>query len=86
MPRSQSQPESFAGDDNSSQPSMSSGASTGSLSDMQYPQSIDMFDQKLETLLKDWHKTPDILVSLHPIDGSFLVWSVEWLDEHSPGE
>lgn len=84
MPRSQSQPESL-GDDNSSQPSFSSAASSGSLSDMQFPQSVDIFDQKLEALLKDWHKTADILVSLHPIDGSFLVWSVEWLDEYMPG-
>lgn len=71
----------------SSQPSLSSAASSTSLfgGDGGYSPSMDMLDRKLEQLLRDWHKTPDVLVSLHPIDGSFLVWSVEWLDEHSPG-
>jgi len=85
MHRSQSQPESI-GDESSQPSSLSSAASSGcSLSDIQFPQSVDIFDQRLEALLKDWHKTPDVLVSLHPVDGSFLVWSVEWLDEYMPG-
>jgi hypothetical protein len=71
--------------DDCSQPSLSSAASSNSLADGSFTPSMDMLDRKLEQLLRDWHKTPDILVSLHPIDGSFLVWSVEWLDEHSPG-
>ncbi|OXA37046.1 DmX-like protein 2 [Folsomia candida] len=72
-------------DDDSSQPSLSSAASSTSLADGNFTPSLDMLDRKLEQLLRDWHKTPDILVSLHPIDGSFLVWSIDWLDEHSPG-
>lgn len=73
------------GGDDSSQQSLSSAASTNSLMDGNFTPSFDILDRKLEQLLRDWHKTPDILVSLHPIDGSFLVWSVEWLDEHTPG-
>lgn len=64
------------------QPSLSSAASSNSLADGTFTPSMDVLDRKLETLLRDWHKTPDILVSLHPVDGSFLVWSVEWLDEY----
>ena len=37
---------------------------------------IDALDRKIETLLRDWHQSPDMLFSIHPIDGSFLVWYV----------
>ena len=42
-------------------------------------------DTKIETLLRDWHHNPDLLFSIHPIDGSFLIWHIEWLDEYHPG-
>ncbi|XP_017300850.1 uncharacterized protein LOC108252767, partial [Diaphorina citri] len=34
---------------------------------------------------RDWHHSPDLLFAIHPVDGSFLIWLVEWLDEYHPG-
>ncbi|XP_023723664.1 dmX-like protein 2 isoform X1 [Cryptotermes secundus] len=48
-------------------------------------QAPDSLDTKIECLLRDWHHSPDLLFSVHPIDGSFLIWVVEWLDEYHPG-
>lgn len=48
-------------------------------------QAPDSLDAKIECLLRDWHHHPDLLFSIHPIDGSFLIWVVEWLDEYHPG-
>ena len=45
----------------------------------------NILDRKFEALLKDWHCMIDALFSIHPVDGSLLVWLVEWLDEASPG-
>lgn len=45
----------------------------------------DSLDMKIECLLRDWHHNPDLLFSIHPIDGSFLIWVIEWLDEYHPG-
>ncbi|XP_022913173.2 dmX-like protein 2 isoform X2 [Onthophagus taurus] len=45
----------------------------------------DGLDVRIETLLRDWHHSPDLLFSIHPVDGSFLIWVVEWLDEYHPG-
>lgn len=45
----------------------------------------DALDMKIECLLRDWHHSPDLLFSIHPIDGSYLIWVVEWLDEYHPG-
>ncbi|XP_015840615.1 dmX-like protein 2 isoform X1 [Tribolium castaneum] len=45
----------------------------------------DGLDARIETLLRDWHHSPDLLFSIHPVDGSFLIWVVEWLDEYHPG-
>lgn len=45
----------------------------------------DLLDRKFEALLRDWNASPDLLFSIHPIDGSLLVWLVEYLDETSPG-
>ncbi|XP_018327674.1 dmX-like protein 2 isoform X2 [Agrilus planipennis] len=47
--------------------------------------SSDGLDARIESLLRDWHHSPDLLFSIHPIDGSFLIWVVEWLDEYHPG-
>lgn len=45
----------------------------------------DFLEAKIDNLLRDWHQSPDLLFSIHPIDGSFLIWVVEWLDEYHPG-
>lgn len=45
----------------------------------------DSLDMKIECLLRDWHHNGDLLFSIHPIDGSFLIWVVDWLDEYHPG-
>jgi len=84
MPKSNSQDEASHEDD-SSQPSLSSAASTNSLAEGMWTEGFGDLERKLEALMRDWQRTPDVLVSLHPIDGSFLVWSVEWLDEYMPG-
>ncbi|XP_042889042.1 dmX-like protein 2 isoform X6 [Penaeus japonicus] len=43
----------------------------------------DALDRRIETLLRDWHQTSDVLFSIHPVDGSLLVWIVDFLDDHS---
>lgn len=45
------------------------------------PSNKDLIDVKLEILLRQWTKTNDILFTVHPVDGSLLVWTVEWLDD-----
>lgn len=42
----------------------------------------DFIDSKIEGLLRDWHQAPDLLFAIHPIDGSFLIWVVNWLDDY----
>ncbi|XP_041465630.1 LOW QUALITY PROTEIN: dmX-like protein 2 [Lytechinus variegatus] len=42
-------------------------------------------EKKFQGLIKEWHCNPDMLYSIHPIDGSFLLWLVDWMDEHIPG-
>ncbi|XP_061426779.1 LOW QUALITY PROTEIN: dmX-like protein 2 [Lethenteron reissneri] len=39
----------------------------------------------LDWLVRDWQSAPDMLYSVHALDGSFLVWHVDWLDESQPG-
>lgn len=34
----------------------------------------DLLDRKLEALVREWHSNPDLLFSIHPLDGSLLVW------------
>lgn len=36
--------------------------------------SSDGLDARIETLLRDWHHSPDLLFSIHPVDGSYLIW------------
>lgn len=36
--------------------------------------SPDGLDARIETHLRDWHHSPDLLFSIHPVDGSFLIW------------
>ncbi|XP_036136303.1 dmX-like protein 1 isoform X6 [Molossus molossus] len=42
-------------------------------------------DHQIEVLLSEWTKNADMLFSIHPMDGSLLVWHVDWLDEYQPG-
>ncbi|XP_059420708.1 dmX-like protein 2 isoform X4 [Carassius carassius] len=44
-----------------------------------------MLDRKLDALILEWNKNPDMLFTIHPLDGSFLVWHVKYLDEFIPG-
>lgn len=40
---------------------------------------------QVDVLLEEWNKSADMLFSIHPMDGSLLVWHVDWLDEYQPG-
>uniref|UniRef100_A0A4W5QS92 Dmx like 1 n=1 Tax=Hucho hucho TaxID=62062 RepID=A0A4W5QS92_9TELE len=42
-------------------------------------------EHQVEVLLEDWNRGADMLFSIHPMDGSLLVWHVDWLDEYQPG-
>ncbi|KAH0619962.1 hypothetical protein JD844_014434 [Phrynosoma platyrhinos] len=44
-----------------------------------------LLDRKIEWLLKEWNMNPDMLFTIHPVDGTFLVWHVKYLDEYNPG-
>ena len=41
-------------------------------------------EHRVEVLLAEWNKGADMLFSIHPMDGSLLVWNVDWLDEYQP--
>ncbi|KAM8961070.1 dmX-like protein 1 isoform 2-T2 [Pelodytes ibericus] len=49
------------------------------------PLPSSIIDHEIEILLSEWNKNPDMLFSIHPVDGSLLVWHVDWLDEYHPG-
>ncbi|XP_061874967.1 dmX-like protein 1 isoform X5 [Colius striatus] len=49
------------------------------------PLSSTVIDHEIEVLLSEWSKNADMLFSIHPMDGSLLVWHVDWLDEYQPG-
>ncbi|XP_053573444.1 dmX-like protein 2 isoform X1 [Bombina bombina] len=44
-----------------------------------------LLDQKIESLLTEWNQNADMLFTIHPVDGTFLVWHVNYLDEYNPG-
>ncbi|XP_060091539.1 dmX-like protein 1 isoform X1 [Heteronotia binoei] len=44
-----------------------------------------VIDHETEIQLSEWNKNADMLFSIHPMDGSLLVWHVGWLDEYQPG-
>lgn len=69
----------------SSHHSISNTTSLNSLAADPQAHVTDSLDMKIECLLRDWHHNPDLLFSIHPIDGSYLIWVVEWLDEYHPG-
>ncbi|KAL8625455.1 hypothetical protein ACOMHN_018600 [Nucella lapillus] len=48
------------------------------------PSILERLDRNIELLLKNWQGSADMLFSIHPVDGSFLVWLVDWLDEVPP--
>ncbi|KAG1687719.1 DmX-like protein 2 [Nymphon striatum] len=76
----------------SSPSSSSTSIATDTSSQTQQSVLGDFLDQKIDKLVTEWCQSPDLLFSIHPVDGSFLVWYVfahslllvEWLDEYSP--
>ncbi|XP_027696604.1 dmX-like protein 2 isoform X2 [Vombatus ursinus] len=52
---------------------------------MPVPLPTVLLDRKIEMLLTEWNRNPDMLFTIHPIDGTFLVWHVKYLDEYNPG-
>ncbi|XP_032514293.2 dmX-like protein 2 isoform X1 [Danaus plexippus] len=71
---------------NHSHPSLSNTTSINSIAtDVTCTHLPDSLDAKIEALLRDWHQSPDLLFSIHPVDGSFLIWICEWLDELQAG-
>ncbi|KAM4744267.1 dmX-like protein 2 isoform 2-T2 [Anableps anableps] len=58
-------------------------SSPGSSSSMPLPSML--LERKMETLTIEWNKSPDMLFTIHPTDGSFLVWHVKYLDEFNQG-
>ncbi|CAH2049435.1 unnamed protein product, partial [Iphiclides podalirius] len=71
---------------NHSHPSLSNTTSINSIAtDVTCTHLPDSLDAKIEALLRDWHQSPDLLFSIHPVDGSFLIWVCEWLDEVQAG-
>uniref|UniRef100_A0A3Q4BEA1 RAVE complex protein Rav1 C-terminal domain-containing protein n=1 Tax=Mola mola TaxID=94237 RepID=A0A3Q4BEA1_MOLML len=47
--------------------------------------SLAAVKHQVDVLLEEWNKSADMLFSIHPMDGSLLVWHVDWLDEYQPG-
>uniref|UniRef100_A0A8C9JMI8 Dmx like 2 n=1 Tax=Panthera tigris altaica TaxID=74533 RepID=A0A8C9JMI8_PANTA len=47
--------------------------------------SVPMPLPTIEMLKTEWNKNPDMLFTIHPVDGTFLVWHVKYLDEYNPG-
>ncbi|XP_040565654.1 dmX-like protein 2 isoform X5 [Lepeophtheirus salmonis] len=45
----------------------------------------EALDHSIETILNEWHQSSDLLYSIHPVDGSLLVWIADFLDEYTPG-
>ncbi|CAF1387729.1 unnamed protein product [Adineta ricciae] len=35
----------------------------------------------LKKLIDEWKSSPDVVFSVHPIDGSLLLWVIDWLDQ-----
>uniref|UniRef100_A0A3Q1EFY6 Dmx like 1 n=1 Tax=Acanthochromis polyacanthus TaxID=80966 RepID=A0A3Q1EFY6_9TELE len=65
-------------DDSSSRPSDQQG-----LEAVELP--LAAVEHQVDVLLEEWNKGADMLFSIHPMDGSLLVWHVDWLDEYQPG-
>uniref|UniRef100_A0A7N8XMA7 Dmx like 1 n=1 Tax=Mastacembelus armatus TaxID=205130 RepID=A0A7N8XMA7_9TELE len=58
-------------------------------SDPQGPEAVELplaaVEHQVDVLIEEWNKGADMLFSIHPMDGSLLVWHVDWLDEYQPG-
>lgn len=65
-------------EENSSRPGDPQGAEAVELS-------LAAVRHQVDVLLEEWNKSADVLFSIHPMDGSLLVWHVDWLDEYQPG-
>ncbi|GBP07756.1 DmX-like protein 2, partial [Eumeta japonica] len=71
---------------NQSHPSLSNTTSINSIAtDVTCTHLPDSIDAKIDALHRDWHQSPDLLFSIHPVDGSFLIWVCEWLDDLQAG-
>lgn len=70
--------DSFDGEHDGSRPSDLEGLET-------LEHSLSAMKHQVDVLLEEWNKSADMLFSIHPIDGSLLVWHVDWLDEYQPG-
>ncbi|CAF0802294.1 unnamed protein product [Adineta steineri] len=35
----------------------------------------------LKKIIDEWKNSPDVVFSVHPIDGSLLLWVIDWLDQ-----
>ncbi|XP_041373660.1 dmX-like protein 2 isoform X2 [Gigantopelta aegis] len=84
--KSQKETSKMLGSHAESQTSLSSEhGSEGTGSSTEISSSImEMLDHEIEAQLRCWHQNPDMMYSIHPIDGSFLIWLVDWLDECNP--
>ncbi|CAJ0959160.1 unnamed protein product, partial [Mesorhabditis belari] len=38
-------------------------------------------NQSINQLIDQWMRSNDILFTIHPVDGSLLTWTIEWLDD-----
>ncbi|XP_029686148.1 dmX-like protein 1 isoform X2 [Takifugu rubripes] len=70
--------DSFDGEDDNSRPIDLEGSEN-------LEHSLSAVKHQVDVLLEEWNKSADMLFSIHPIDGSLLVWHVDWLDEYQPG-
>lgn len=70
--------ENFDEEENSTRPGDPQGAEAVELS-------LAAVRHQVDVLLEEWNKSADVLFSIHPMDGSLLVWHVDWLDEYQPG-
>ncbi|XP_042343826.1 dmX-like protein 1 isoform X3 [Plectropomus leopardus] len=70
--------EDYDEEDHSSRPSDSQGPEAAELP-------LAAVKHQVDVLLEEWNKGADMLFSIHPMDGSLLVWHVDWLDEYQPG-
>ncbi|XP_061116820.1 dmX-like protein 1 isoform X2 [Conger conger] len=73
----------FDEEDRASSPGKRPGGGVAEAGGVQLPAAA--VDHQVEVLLEDWNKGADMLFSIHPMDGSLLVWHVDWLDEYQPG-
>lgn len=69
--------------DDGEQDGSTKASSPGSSSSLPPPSVL--LERKMESLTLEWNRSPDMLFTIHPVDGSFLVWHIKYLDEYIPG-